>query len=127
MLKRAVEDFFEQGRDSGSKIWATASMLNVVKNPDRARRIELFAIQSDNWSIVGLPAESVIESGLAIKASLPTEHNLVGAYYGCTQWYIATYWYFRQKGSYETDSGWSYSAPGAAERLTASVIRHLTR
>ncbi|MSS71432.1 MAG: hypothetical protein EXS64_08075 [Candidatus Latescibacteria bacterium] len=110
--------------DRGTETWRRAAMLQVVADPEAARRPELFLLRGGDWCLAGLPAESFAEFGLSIRAASPTPFTLVGAYYDCTLWYIPTYKSFRD-GGYESRGGWRYVAPGAGEQITASVIRRL--
>ncbi|MGH2368036.1 MAG: hypothetical protein ACRDI2_07545, partial [Chloroflexota bacterium] len=84
----------------------------------------LFLLDGGEWALAGLPAESFVEFGLAIRAASPKPFTLVGAYYDCTLWYIPT-WTAMRDGGFEAHGGWRYVAAGAGEQLTASVIARL--
>jgi hypothetical protein len=104
--------------------WITAAMLQVVSDPAAAQRCQLFLMDGGDWCLAGLPAESFVEFGLAIRAASPRPFTLVGAYYDCTLWYIPT-WKAMRDGGFEAHGGWRYVAAGAGEQLTASVIARL--
>lgn len=109
---------------SPRRAWMPCAMLQVIEDPEAARRCELFLLSGGDWCLACLPAESFVEFGLAIRASSPTPFTLVGAYYDCTLWYIPT-WKSMRDGGFESQGGWRYTAAGAGEQLAGSVIRRL--
>ena len=110
---------------SPRKAWMPCAMLQVIRDPDAARRCELFVLNGGDWRLACLPAESFVEFGLAIRGSSPAPFTLVGGYYDCTLWYIPT-WKSMRDGGFESQGGWRYVAAGAGEQLTASVMQRLT-
>lgn len=103
------------------EMWRIGALIEVVHNMDAAKACRLFVIRCGDWSIAGLPAESFIQSALAIKSASPHPFTMVGAYYDCTLWYIPT-WEAYRDNVYEAGGGWNYVAAGTSERLCRSVI-----
>lgn len=103
------------------EMWRIGALIEVLQAIDLAETCRLFTIECGDWCISGLPAESFIESAIAIKAASPHPFTMVGAYYDCTLWYIPT-WEAYRDNVYEAGGGWSYVAPGTSEALSRSII-----
>ena len=100
--------------------WITASMLNVVQ--DRlTRELDLFVLRAGDCCLAGLPAESMVESAIALRAASPVPHTMVGAYFDCSLWYIPTYERLRRP-DFESNGDWDYTAPGTSEQITAAPM-----
>lgn len=110
-------------RPSKKHQWLLASMLNAVEDP-RARELDLFVLRAGDWVICGLPAESMVEGSIALRAASPAPFTLAGAYFDVTLWYIPTFERLRC-GGYEATGDWNYTAPGASEQITASMIARM--
>lgn len=89
---------------------------------ETARRCPLFVVGVGDWAIVGLPAESFIARGLAVRAASPAPFSLAAAYFDCTLWYIPTRKSMRD-GGYESARGWRYTAAEAGEQIAGAVAR----
>ncbi len=123
-VKETRRELAELLESSPRRAWMPCAMLQVIEDPDAARRCELFLLSGGDWCLACLPAESFVEFGLAIRASSPAPFTLVGGYYDCTLWYIPT-WKSMRDGGFESQGGWRYTAAGAGEQLAGSVIRRL--
>lgn len=119
--KKQLEEMIKTGvRDSG--VWQAAALIQVLEDPDNICCCDMFLLNCGEFCLAGLPAESFIESALAVKGASPFPVTMVGAYYDSTLWYIPTRKAFIH-GGYEAAGGWSYTAPGASEQLTRSLIQ----
>lgn len=113
----------ERLQPSARHQWLVASMLNVVEDP-LTRELDLFVLRAGEWCLCGLPAESMVEAAIALRAASPLPFALVGAYFDCSLWYIPTFERLR-KGGYEASGDWDYTAPGTSEQITAAMIARL--
>ncbi|MCK5801886.1 MAG: hypothetical protein KAI66_03590 [Lentisphaeria bacterium] len=109
---------------ANSLAWQEASMLRVVSDPEAARTCDLFLLEAGDWCLAGMPGESFVEQQLAIRGASPKPFSFVAGYFDMTLWYIPSYDRIRS-GGYEATGNWNYTAPGACEQLSASVIRRL--
>jgi len=117
-------DRLAKSKVSISSLWKAAAMIEVLENRKELVKSRLFLIKSGMWCVAGLPAESFVESALAIKGASQYKYTMVSAYYDCTLWYIPT-WRAYDKGGFEVQGGWSYTSEGTSETLSRSVIQKL--
>ncbi len=71
-----------------SSLWLWAALLEVIEDKDQSSLCDMFLLYGGDWCLAGLPAESFIESALAIKSASPFPLTMVGAYYMITHYGI---------------------------------------
>jgi len=124
--RRAFEECAAKPAPSAGELWRHAASLEVVSRRESVSRCDLFLLHHGDWCLAGLPGESFVESQLAIRGASPLPFTLVGAYYDATLWYIPT-WKAIREGGYEARGGWTYTAPGTSEQITAAMIARMRR
>lgn len=128
IAKTLKEQEENPGVPKGAMVISYAERLLMSKNyPGLCIPSEIGLLKVGDISMVFLPGECFIQYALKIKEHMAGKPVLVMAYTDCTLQYIPDKKAYEDRGGYETDPDWCYSAIGNGEKLVEKALEMLSR